>query len=162
MAKEDVAPLSGKLTLVYAGISDKERQVREDAFKPRPTRKDPTHDGFEYPRTPKLDFHVRKNDKEIDIMHKEKRREKFRKERLAEMQEEIETIDAARQIAGIAFAKDKPKTVDCDRLEVEEARKLAVAVKMGILRLGKAGEQPAPQQGSGGAGGSQGGGQQKK
>ena len=124
-----------------------------------PTRKNPTHDGFEYPRTPKLDFHDRKNDKEIDLMHKEKRREKFRKERLAEMKEEIETIDAARQVAGIAFAKDKPKEVNCDALEVEEARKLAVAVRMGILRLGKAGEQKHDTKAQGVGQGTQGAGQ---
>lgn len=125
---------------VYQGLSEKEKQSIKDRFKP----KGPTHDGFEYPRTAKLDYHYRKRDDEADRARKDARRKKYREMRIAEMKDDLVTLDEVRHVAGIVFKRGEPKEVDLGRLEEGEVKKLAGLVEAGTLKEVSEDEMTAP------------------
>lgn len=117
--------------LVYPGLSDKEKAARAQAFKK--TRKRP--DGFEYPMTPHLDYHFKKNDSEGEVARKEARRAKYRAARLADLKQEIEDLDAVKELCGYVFKKGVPTEVNFDKLDTGEQRKFNNWVRQGWLKV---------------------------
>ena len=135
--------LTGVVYLRYPGLSENEKLVRRAKFRPNGK----TGDGFQYPRTPKLDYHDRKNDNEADLARKDARRAKYRAERLTELEDEVYTLDAVRAVGGVVFRKGELTEVDLDGVGVlaEDADKLRSWVRQGLLQLVGEEELAAPE-----------------
>jgi hypothetical protein len=110
-----------KVTLVYKGLSEKDRKRRKASFEKRLNC---------FPETFRNEYDFLKKDSAQDRVRKMALRKAYQEKRRAEFEAEIETLDAVKEVGWVVFPKDQPVTVNLDDPDVDA---------VGILRKVKVG-----------------------